>query len=113
VCLRLQAPIERRPDVVVLGVQSRQPFEQSSALECWLRVSGQRHEESEMPSAGGLHFAGLDQSITCVVPDRFEQVIPRGLCAVLNLHQRTIDQSGEKVEHPFLADVVIRAHALH
>ncbi len=64
-----------------------------------------------MPGADGLRFAGLDQTIARVLPDRFEQVIPRHSRSLLDVYERTIHESGETVEHAFLHYVGIHAHA--
>lgn len=66
-----------------------------------------------MAGAGSFRFAGLDQPITRVLPDRLEQLIARHPGSFLHVHERTIDKCGEDIEHAFLSDVTVRAHGLY
>ena len=92
-------PGGRGPDVVEVGLSSLLPCQLVGAHQPRADTSGKLDEVREVRVAGGGALPTGIELFECVLPDRLEEPVPRGLELVVDIDERLVDEPGEHVEH--------------
>jgi hypothetical protein len=94
------APLQGRPQIVMLRLQTVQPLPLLRTAKMGPRLFGQAQKEPPVPPATGLALITFHQPVAGVLADGFEQAVAAlPLFVLLIGDERLFHQSGQQVEH--------------
>jgi len=106
------SPLERRAQVLVLGLHPAQPGHLLAAVQFLLGLLREGEEPLDVPRARAVDLPHLAQSVPGILPGGFEQPVAAIVFAVFHDHERFVDQVRQKVEDVGSSDAFSRASRL-
>ena len=94
-----QAPFQRRPQVIMLLLQTRNPITLSSGTDNCLRIFGQGQVEGKMPITPYRFCYRLRQSVASILAHRLQQVVAHLCVSGFRHDQAFVNQTGQQVQN--------------